>query len=212
MSGYNLELESLYIHIPKTAGTSMEAVPWIGKGFNKHEPISYFDEMSGNAPAGELDLGKFYKWTFVRNPYHRFMSGVINHVLKGRFIELGGKRTQKNMKEEITKFILKHGEGYNYPRHAAQSRDTGFDRFGVLKQQNKYVTIDGENVMDFIGKFESLHGDLNKVADHLGQPHPKLKHLVRGFKIDYDELYTNVTKEIIENYYSKDFEMFGYKK
>lgn len=212
MSGYNLELKSLYIHIPKTAGTSMEAVYWIGKGFNKHEPVSYFYEQSKNAPDGELDLDKFYKWTFVRNPYHRFMSGVINHVLKGRFIEMGTPRTDELMKEEITKFILRHGDGYNYPRHATQSRDTDFDRFGVLRQQNKFVTIDGKNVMDFVGKFENLQEDLNKVADHLGQPHPKLKHLVRGYKIDYDSLYTDETREIIGNYFSKDFERFNYEK
>lgn len=213
MSGYNLELKSLYIHIPKTAGTSMEAVYWIGKGFNKHEGIDYFYEQSKNAPDGELDLDKFYKWTFVRNPYDRFMSGVINHVLKGRFIDLGqGKRDQDTIKGEITKFILKHGAGYNYPRHAAQSRDTDFDRFGVLKQQNRYVTVDGKNVMDFVGKFESLQDDLNRVADHLGQPHPKLKHLVRGYKIDYDSLYTDETRKIIGNYFIKDFEMFDYER
>lgn len=218
MSGYNLELKSLYIHIPKTAGTSMEAVYWIGKGFNKHEPVSYFYEQSKNAPDGELDLDKFYKWTFVRNPYHRFMSGVINHVLKGRFIELGeeGKRNHEIIKDEVTKFILKHGAGYDYPRHAQpnQTRETNFNRFGVLKRQIRYVTLEDKsiNVMDFCGRFENLEEDWAKLCEHFGRQPTRLPHRVKGFKIDYDSLYTPETREIIYNYYKPDFEMFGYEE
>ena len=214
MSSYNIKDKFIYIHIPKTAGTSMEQVSWIGTGMQKHGDMEYFNEMAKHTQDGELDLDKYWKWCFVRNPYTKFMSGVINHVLKGRFIDLGteGKRNHDIMKKEITKFITRYGEGYNYPRHAAQSRETDFNRFIVLRQQSEFVTVDGKNVMDFVGKFENLEEDFNKVCDRLGKPHVKLLHRVRGFKIDYDSLYTEETRRIIKNYYSKDFEIFGYEK
>lgn len=207
MSSYNLKLNFIYVHIPKTAGTSMEAIHWVGKGQNKHEGIDYFAEMSKHTKDGDLDLDRFWKWCFVRDPYTRFMSGVVNHVLKGRYIA----GSIDNEIEEIEKFAVRHGDGYDYPGHAAQSRETGFNRFGVLKEQNLYTNLDDKMVMDFVGKFENLKEDWDKVCDHLEQPRAKLPHKVRGFHKDYDRLYTDKVRNIVADYYGKDFELFDYE-
>lgn len=195
MSTVNRQHNFIFIHIPKTAGSSMETVSWMGEFYNKHEPISYYFRLSQFTKEGDLDLNQYFKWSFVRNPYTRFMSALTNHVLKGRYVTKQMEK-YKDEKDYITEFI-KNGDG--------------FKNAEILKPMHEYLTLDGFLTMDFIGKFENLEEDFNKVCDLIGVPHTKLPHLVKGRYDDYDHLYTPETKEIIREYYSKDFERFNYE-
>ena len=81
MSNYNKKLNHIFIHIPKTAGSSMENQPWVGG--RGHLRIQAFAEQG-------LDIEKIFVWCFVRNPYDRLVSAYRSHVrLKKKFIELG---------------------------------------------------------------------------------------------------------------------------
>lgn len=195
MSILNLNKKYIFVHIPKTAGTSMEKV--LGEMTSKHADIKEYKNM--------LDMTKesiddFWKFSFVRNPYDRLMSGLLNHIIKARYSPLTGERfypqeeTSEHEKEVITDFIINKSSQVHT----------------LLRPQHTFVELDGVNVMDFIGRFENLNEDWNVVREKIGIG-KELPHNHRGYKRDYDALYTPETREIIANHYKKDFEMFGYE-
>ena len=191
MSVFDIRRRFIYIHIPKTAGTSMESIGWVGKGFCKHCGIDYYQNMSKITHHEDVDLSKYFKWSFIRDPYTRFMSGLINHVFKGKYVE--GFQEQ----DEVTKFIIQNANRFN--------------EFEILKEAHLYLTIDNIMVMDFLGKYENLQEDFNKVCDRVGVGRTQLPHILKGRHDDYDHLYTPVTREIVANYYKRDFELFDYE-
>jgi hypothetical protein len=61
MSIWNQEHNVLFIHVPKTAGTSMERQPFLGGG--GHQTIRDYS-----------DVDDVFKFAFVRNPWDRYVS------------------------------------------------------------------------------------------------------------------------------------------
>lgn len=185
MSVQNLEHKFLFVHIPKCGGSSIEALKWIGTKYNQHGSISLFNDLAKLSP--ELNIDNFFKFTFVRNPYTRFMSGMVGHVFAhiDNFTDL---------KDEITRF----------------TKTQEINKWEVLREQHTYLTIDGKLRMDFIGRFERLQEDFDIICDRLGMEKGILPHEMRGRRTDYDRLYTGETRQIVRQYFAKDFELFGY--
>lgn len=71
MSIFNRNHNVIFIHIPKTAGTSMERREFLGSG--GHQTIHEFVDEEGFADA--------FKFAFVRNPWERYISAwtQMNH-------------------------------------------------------------------------------------------------------------------------------------
>jgi len=70
MSNINLNTRVIFIHIPKTAGTSMESVFW-----NRAKLNTYEGHLSNTWFNEHVDVKKYFKWCFVRNPWSRLLSG-----------------------------------------------------------------------------------------------------------------------------------------
>jgi hypothetical protein len=92
----------------------------------------------------------------------------------------------------------------------------GKQRF-VLLPQYLFLEIDGQLVMDFIGRFENLNSDFKYVCNKLMQPY-KLEHVNRSadqyigdIKLDYREYYTKELRDMVGDIYARDIELFGYK-
>ena len=201
MSLYNREKNFIFIHIPKTGGTSMESIGWLGEGYNKHYDMEFFKKAYGNDP--DIDFDNLFKFAFVRDPYTRFASGVLGHAVSSNKMDLllgamGEDEAKKIDKERFTAFTLKHEHKFN--------------GIVAIKPQHSFLTIDGEMVMDFIGRFENLQEDFNTLCKKFGYADIKLPHINKGRYTDYDELYTPETRKIVREYFSKDFEMFGYEQ
>ena len=64
--------------------------------------------------------------------------------------------------------------------------------------------------MIFIGKFENLQSDFNKICEIIGIKKEKLPLINNTNKEDYKSYYTEETKKIIQKAYKKDIEMFNY--
>lgn len=178
MTVVNQQKKYIYVHIPKTAGTSIESIV----GGLGHKTIGH---------VLNRDNEKYFKFAFVRNPYDRFVSACMNHhkitTSDGLFkFATNNSSFIKAMGYTQTDAALQHF----YPQH-------------------KYVTLGGVNVMDFIGKFESLHEDWEEVSDTIGVSE-KLPHLRKG--ITDCTLLSEQVKRVIYNIYKEDFEMFGYAR
>ena len=89
-----------------------------------------------------------------------------------------------------------------------------------FKPQFDFISIDGKNVMDFIGKFENLNKDWNKVSNkmsmnlpplsdyHPDEPKDKLK---GSHHKHYKEYYSKSEIKVVKRIYSKDLEYFNYE-
>ena len=65
--------------------------------------------------------------------------------------------------------------------------------------------------IDFIGKFETLKEDFEKVRVHLDLDSLMHKNKSTGEHSDWRDYYTPKTAKMVYQRYSKDFEMFGYE-
>ena len=103
MSNINNELKSIFIHIPKCAGTSMSSYKWnLGSG---HKTIFEYYKDS-------INLKNYFKWCFVRNPWERIASAYedcpeIFQVAPtfNKFIETIDSNRNKIPKNHISTFL-----------------------------------------------------------------------------------------------------------
>lgn len=64
--------------------------------------------------------------------------------------------------------------------------------------------------IDFVGRFEFLEEDFDKICKIIGIERPKLPHIHKMPYTNYMEYYNDKTKEIIFNECSGDIEYFGF--
>ncbi|MBW2998482.1 sulfotransferase family protein [Candidatus Woesearchaeota archaeon] len=149
----------------------------------------------------------YFKFTFVRNPWDRIVSCYKNkirekslnnqHFVNGvfsRFITYGTFTPEMSF-EDFVKAICEISDE---------------DANVHFQSQYKFITDKkGKIIVDFIGQFENIDKDFNKICKKL-KINVKLPHLMKSEKKDYKEYYTKETKEMIRKRYKKDIEMFGY--
>jgi hypothetical protein len=198
----------IFIHICKVAGTSISHAlrPYTSwpceslttKLLQKFGYLPASQHFGDHVTAGQLrDLmdrkiyEHYYKFAFVRNPWDWQVS--------------------------LYEYILRNPVHHKHPEVKAMS---GFEeylhwRFSQPKhkpwnmQKNFVTDLDGNLIVDFIGRYEHLHDDFNVLLKNLGLK-AKLPHLNQGTLTDYQQYYTETTANLLSEYYREDIEMFGY--
>jgi hypothetical protein len=199
-----------YIHIPKNSGKYIRKkiddkyirllYMW-GKSQNiDNAHLSYLDcfkkiKLSKKVP--EVDHNKIFFFTFIRNPYDRVISAY--HYLKYNnrmnFDMFLKNIINKAMKIRLNKVCLSH-EPQNIKYEEA---------FIHLYPQYLFLLDENNNVSPNI-KIEKLE-DCTKNHDLFDFYDFQIK------KYDYSHFYTSKEHyEIVNDFYSKDFEYFGYEK
>ncbi len=126
-----------------------------------------------------------FKFTFVRNTYDWLWSQYVAYRTNGV------RQAHRHTWEEWVK------GGFD-------AEPTQFSRISINRQIR----------MDFVGRFETLHEDFEKLLGCLGVPvgrHFKLPVINRFPHIDYHEAYTDELRIIVAKRYVEDIEAFGYK-
>lgn len=67
----------------------------------------------------------------------------------------------------------------------------------------------GKIMVDFVGRVENLDADFAQVADRLGCARGLTK-VNAGSRRHYSNYYDDETREIVQQVYAKDIELFGY--
>ena len=77
---------------------------------------------------------------------------------------------------------------------------------------NKIYTINGKLAVDFVGKFENLNNDMEKIKKILNLPGKKVK-LIHTKKTNKSHLhfYNNESMRLVEEIWEKEFDLFDYK-
>jgi hypothetical protein len=194
---YNDKTKSIFIHIPKTAGISISKTLYgENKGHTKSLHFQKYDEMK---------FDRYYKFAFVRNPWDRFVSAFY-------YLKKGGRNKQdKNWSdkyieedESLGHFIIRLDKYQSF-------------RLKVLRHQHfepqiNYLKDKSENLnIDFIGRFENLNNDFQRITDEL-QVSVKLKQInINKEKDHYKIYYNDQTKDIIGRIYAEDIKTLNYQ-
>ena len=93
----------------------------------------------------------------------------------------------------------------------------------LIPQHDYLCDSKGKILVDFVGRFENLQDDFDKVCDKIGMPRTKLPHTNTtkyikksggGWELDnkhYTEYYDEMTKDIVAKQFKRDIQYFGYK-
>ena len=192
----------IYIHIPKTGGSSVEIALdkpqncWDRQNnvWKQHCSIHQLRDIYNVA------IDKYYKFTVVRNPWSRAVSDHAWFTKEtSNFYNL--------LKQATLKDYLQCTGGYEKVAHLDNPTGRG-DHFYT---QHSYIMIDGKCTMDYIIRFENFQQDFNKVCDKIGISRQQLPHKNKTKHKHYTEYYDDETRQIVAEIYAKDIEYFGYE-
>ena len=183
----------IFVHINKTGGTSIEAL--LKKYSNKFKQHQSIIDLNKEASSND-----YFKFTFVRNSWDRFLS-LYKYRIKTNQTNLG--KNSVSFKEWANHIYNKNPNYYNIPNKM---------KLLMLSDQLDWITdVTGSVDMDFIGRFENLQEDFSTICDRIGIPRQKLPHKNKSEHKHYTEYYDEETKSIVAKKYAKDIEYFGYK-
>ena len=179
----------VFIHIPKTGGISIRGAKWDDKLKGAGIFSSNYDGPIYHMPQKWL---KYFKFAFVRNPYSRVVSAW----------QMFGGETKFSF-DNFLKIVVDDSIDYK--------NGPGTDekiRHHTIPQLHPYNCL---KYADFIGKFENLQEDFNKICDRLNIVQQKLPHLNESqYDNDYSLYYSEKIKKIVSQYFKEDIEYFEY--
>lgn len=189
----------LFIHIPKTGGTS--AFSWLSNNFN-------IQEHSHERLENLYDLHKDkFKFSIIRNPYQRALSFYKNSLRMykdpwfNQFIDNQGVNAVESGFEDFLDYIyynniIIYNKGENIP-------------IDFKSSQFSYITVNNKIAVDKIIRLENIHKDWKEIQKRFNIFND-FPHLNKGVDIDYK--FSNKSKKIIQEIYKEDFDNFNYDK
>lgn len=205
----------LFVHIAKTGGTSVRAalapLRWRDPLYWPAFLCSRLSHLTGHRTASKLPrhakviaakemlphevFEKLFKFAFVRNPWDLQVSSW-HHIRRERPHLLTGI-------EDFPTFIrwkLDPTRPYQY--HIDTS----------IELQSDYLKdLSGKVIVDFIGHYETLQDDFDKVCRTIGIAPKHLPHKRQAKnRSDYRKYYSDEIAELIAHRFRPDIEAFGY--
>lgn len=174
----------IFIHIPKTGGTSIEKVfnPGIG---SSHMKMCDYE-----------NIDKYYKFTVVRNPWERIWS-MYHYFKSGGNKDSFNQSIREGMPETFEKFCLEYIE----PKKC-------FFGLSWLDPQIDFIKVNGKIEIDCVIKYENLLGEFEQIREKYGLE-PLGHHRRNPSKPDSSKM-NDLCKKIIYEAYTEDFVSFEY--
>jgi len=195
----------IFLHIPKTGGTSIERhlIPEILSPniFNQKYMFGLIDRQYAQhfnyenmQKHSEEKLDDYFKFTFVRNTWDRLVS-AYNYLYKNK---------------DFNSFV--QGKCLSLQKGILTQTDHFNTQMVFIK--DKYDNV----VPNFIGRFERLQEDYNRLMQQLngstrsmwGYQLPKINESKKDNR-HYTEYYTDYTKDLVAETYSKEIEYFNFE-
>lgn len=144
-----------------------------------------------------------FAFTFVRNPWDRLVSAF--------FYLNGGGGINSGDKSDFTKYLEKYEGDFTTFVNEAFKNDEIFEQIH-FRPQHKWITDENNSIVtDYIGKYENLQADYDYVMNKNWRFKRKLGHFKNSKRLNYKELYSKETREIVSNAYAKDIKLFNYE-
>ncbi|MBT0608440.1 sulfotransferase family 2 domain-containing protein [Aequorivita echinoideorum] len=204
----------IFIHIPKTAGTSITNHYFYAKNLDWRVPN--YDVLYGWCPKRnihlqhatsrqllELDLiteeiwKSYYKFTFVRNPYDRAYSDYLWMM------------TDRNVNGSFFEYLNKRGEFES----TLKDNSSKYYRGDHLINQTDFFDFSGIMAMDYIARFEKINLAIRKINKRLNLSEPLTKHFQKNTNRSkyYADFYNEESRLWVYNKYKTDLELLKYR-
>jgi hypothetical protein len=199
-------LNCIFVHIPKTGGTSVEDVLWPGprteadlwqgtidRYRNKYQTggLQHLLARHIREEVGEDKFSAAYRFSFVRNPWDRTISQFL----------------YMQQREDLRSFI-------------GMKENDSLARYLVLIRDQPHVQwtpqcdfLDdqfGNCLVEFVGRFERLAEDAKAVFDRLGVSCENLPHRLKNSRTHYTDYYDQETKNQVARLFERDIDRFSY--
>ncbi len=190
----------LFVHIPKTAGNSIQSVL---REYSEDELVALRSEQDGierfglrnpkykvkkhstlaeyRDALGETEFGNLYRFTCVRNPWDRMVSYYFTP-------------TQKTDAWDRKKFKKIISSALSVPDYLRLDKDEK-DPFGNV---------------NYVMRFENLADDFGKVCAALDISPMKLPQYNRSIREHYSRYYDDELRELVRARFAAEVECFGY--
>ena len=203
----------IFIHIPKTAGTSINSFFHPGVHFHYAKPD--YQRLFGWCPIRRIHMQHatsqqlieteliseeiwrtYYKFTFVRNPWDRAYSDF-------QWIqEFSGVRGS------FSNYINRRKEFNKILNDNTTSRYLG----DHLLPQTDFFEVDGYLALDFVGRFENFKKDIRIILQTLQiEDFFDLRFNVSKREKNYANFYTKKKKKLVESHFQKDIIELNYE-
>ena len=197
----NNNLNLLFIHIPKTGGTSLERYLSIKHGIPLNTKSLYSSSTNGynnvslqhqkyntllnkNENFG-VDFNNIKIISIVRNPYERIVSDLF-------FFNLIDNTT---LKKHVYRILKKYVDSNNYDNH-------NIPQYSFLIDDSNKINKD-----IIVFKTETLTNDLIKYGFTDFNKNENVNNIKN---VNYFEFLNKKSVNLINNFYKKDFELFDY--
>jgi hypothetical protein len=200
----------LFIHIPKTAGTSVEESLYYYQDFKYHHMV-HGCSLQFKQYLNDDFFDELFKFSFLRNPWDLQVSCwryyVRNHGVDmdfNEYIEWKFTGSIEDMKDRLPKdnpdvniTLLRNG-------------------FYIHRTPLTYFLIDeqGNYLVDYIGSIERLQEHFSFITDKLGIKDAFLPHVnvstIRDDSPDYRDYYNEKSIELVRSRFALDIFLYGY--
>lgn len=197
ITDWNRQHSAIFVHIPKTAGTTVIETLGAEPVFDTHAPAGIYRE------ADARFFERAFKFAFVRNPWDRLASSF--HFMKSG--------TDWPMQQQ---WARRHIGDRNFAEFLRALRNPWY-RTVVMSErffwpQSFWLTDRRERLLvDKIYRFEEIESAMPEICDQLGvdvpQQLPTRRHSKR---LPYSELYDQQSAALVGRLYARDVEAFGY--
>lgn len=202
------EKKFLFVHIQKTAGSSLtqlltEFIPDLVPYMGTHDHAVWAKNK------GEFIWDEYYKVAFVRNPWDRLLSWYMMITQFSEYFVQQGSAHQIN---HLWRYVLENSTSFeSFLYNCTATIDDNDGKKNFLFNQLDYVTDEsGKIIVDFVGRFESLHDDMQQVFDGLHLSDLELAHHNASTRSHYQDYYTHATRRLVARRYERDIDFFGY--
>ena len=189
---------SIFVHIPRTAGTSFTLAAGAPK---QHVPLSRY------AAAHPAAFRDYFKFCFVRNPWDRLLSAfsIMNEAKADTQWPGGQLWSLKNLRDypDLETFVLALEDAKVRRSIMAYSH---------FRPQLDWLTLPRSSTIcvDFLGRFESLGKDFAVVAKRLGIAVPLPMKNASRHRL-YRDAYSRKMRGIVEDLYGNDIRALNYR-
>ncbi len=201
------EYKVIFIHNQKAAGMSIE------KYFYDHVADTqlllprHAYALDGIEKVGRDNWNNYYSFGFVRNPWARIVS----------WYTMIAERPDDGEDNKLWQYVRENSSGFeDFLENCTDTVTREIEGFvykkSFVKNQMDYFTDKkGKIAVNFIGKFENLKEDFEKIKKEARLPDYELPLVNPTQKKDYREYYTEHTQKLVTERFKKDIEYFGYQ-
>ena len=178
------------MHVPKTAGCSIEAALH-GRPISSdllHNKKGYRINYQHAFPDEIPEFGKYFTFSFIRDPYDRIVSHYFHYKRLGLF-------TKKIGLEDFVRLACL--SPHTLPLPATHNA------VGFLSPAYNWA-----NNVDYVGRFENLEEDWYSLLKILGLSKIRLPHINASDRKEVE--LSSYGKSLVASAYRTDFEAYGY--